>query len=160
MAKNYPGYVLIREALISDAGSRRGVKGDILIKDGVIKEIGANLAAPEGANIVDASGLLVHAGLINAHTHGHGGLARGQGDKWTLELLLAAGPWITGGRSLQDKKLTTQIGAAEMVLKGCTAAYDLYYEFPRAEHRRHGRRSRSLRGDWDARCAGADGGGP
>ena len=130
MAKNYPGYVLIREALISDAGSRRGVKGDILIKDGVIKEIGANLAAPEGANIVDASGLLVHAGLINAHTHGHGGLARGQGDKWTLELLLAAGPWITGGRSLQDKKLTTQIGAAEMVLKGCTAAYDLYYEFP------------------------------
>src|SRR3984957_11626740 len=130
MAKNYPGYVLIREALISDAGSRRGVKGDILIKDGVIKEIGANLAAPEGANIVDASGLLVHAGLINAHTHGHGGLARGQGDKWTLELLLAAGPWITGGRSLQDKKLTTQIGAAEMVRKGCTAAYDLYYEFP------------------------------
>ena len=130
MAKNYPGYVLIREALISDAGSRRGVKGDILIKDGIIKEIGATLAVPEGANIVDASGLLVHAGLINAHTHGHGGLARGQGDKWTLELLLAAGPWITGGRSLQDKKLTTQIGAAEMVLKGCTAAYDLYYEFP------------------------------
>ena len=65
MAKNYPGYVLIRDALISDAGSRRGVKGDILIKDGIIKEIGANLAAPEGTNIVNASGLLVHAGLIN-----------------------------------------------------------------------------------------------
>ena len=122
--------MLIRDALISDTGSLRGVKGDILIKEGIIKEIGANLAAPEGTNIVDASGLLVHAGLINAHTHGHGGLARGQGDKWTLELLLAAGPWITGGRSLQDKKLTTQIGAAEMVQKGCTAAYDLYYEFP------------------------------
>lgn len=130
MAKNYPGYVLIRDALISDAGFRRGVKGDILIKDGIIKEIGANLAVPEGASIVDASSLLVHAGLINAHTHGHGGLARGQGDRWTLELLLAAGPWITGSRSLQDKKLTTQIVAAEMVLKGCTAAYDLYYEFP------------------------------
>ena len=62
--------------------------------------------------------------------HGHGGLARGQGDRWTLELLLAAAPWIGGNRSLQDKKLTTQICAAEMVLKGCTAAYDLYYEFP------------------------------
>jgi cytosine/adenosine deaminase-related metal-dependent hydrolase len=73
---------------------------------------------------------LIHPGLINAHTHGHGGLARGQGDKWTLELLLAAAPWIGGSRSLQDKKLTTQIVAAEMVLKGCTAAYDLYYEFP------------------------------
>ncbi|MGM4891502.1 amidohydrolase family protein [Tardiphaga sp. 839_C3_N1_4] len=130
MAKNYPGYVLIRDALISDAGARRGVQGDILVKDGIIAEIGLGLAAPEGAEIVDASGMLVHAGLINAHTHGHGGLGRGQGDRWTLELLLAAGPWISGGRSLQDKKLTAQICAAEMVLKGCTAAYDLYYEYP------------------------------
>ena len=130
MARIHPGYVLIQNALISDTGSRRGVEGDILIKDGIIADMGPNLAAPEGAEIVDASGMLVHAGLINAHTHGHGGLARGQGDRWTLELLLAAGPWIAGGRSLQDKKLTTQIGAAEMVLKGCTAAYDLYYEFP------------------------------
>src|ERR1700676_4692185 len=92
MAKNYPGYVLIRDALISAAGPRPGVKGDILIKDGIIKEIGPNLAAPEGANIVDASGLLVHAGLINAHTHGHGGLAPGQGDKWTLGAPFAAAP--------------------------------------------------------------------
>ncbi|MDR6663532.1 MULTISPECIES: amidohydrolase family protein [Tardiphaga] len=130
MAKNYPGYVLIRDALISDAGSRRGVKGDILIKDGIIAEMGPDLAAPDGANIVDASGMLVHAGLVNAHTHGHGGLGRGQGDRWTLEVLLAAAPWISGSRSLQDKKLTTQICAAEMVLKGCTAAYDLYYEYP------------------------------
>ncbi|MDB5566739.1 MAG: amidohydrolase [Tardiphaga sp.] len=130
MAKNYPGYLLIRDALISEAGSRRGVQGDILVKDGMIAEMGPNLAAPEGTDVIDASGMLVHPGLINAHTHGHGGLGRGQGDKWTLELLLAAGPWISGGRSLQDKKLTTQICAAEMVLKGCTAAYDLYYEYP------------------------------
>ncbi|MDB5631863.1 MAG: amidohydrolase, partial [Tardiphaga sp.] len=130
MAKNYPGYLLIRDALISEAESRRGVQGDILVKDGMIAEMGPNLAAPEGTDVIDASGMLVHPGLINAHTHGHGGLGRGQGDKWTLELLLAAGPWISGGRSLQDKKLTTQICAAEMVLKGCTAAYDLYYEYP------------------------------
>jgi guanine deaminase len=130
MAKNYPGYVLISNALISDAGVRRGIKGDILIHDGIIKEIGVGLIAPESAEIIDASGMLVHAGLINSHTHGHGNLARGQGDRWTLELLLAAGPWISGGRSLLDKKLTAQIGAAEMVLKGCTSAYDLYYEFP------------------------------
>lgn len=80
--------------------------------------------------MVEAGGTVIHPGLINAHTHGHGGLARGQGDKWTLELLLAAAPWIGGNRALADKKLTTQIIAAEMVLKGCTAAYDLYYEFP------------------------------
>jgi guanine deaminase len=62
--------------------------------------------------------------------HGHGNLGKGMGDRWTLELLLTAGPWITGNRSTEDKYLTTLIGAAEMVLKGCTACYDLTVEFP------------------------------
>jgi guanine deaminase len=52
------------------------------------------------------------------------------GDRWTLELLLTAGPWISGGRTLEDKHLSAKIGAAEMVLKGCTASYDLPLEFP------------------------------
>ena len=55
---------------------------------------------------------------------------KGMGDRWTLELLLAAGPWITGGRTLEDKYLTTYVGAIEMLLKGCTACYDLTVEFP------------------------------
>ena len=52
------------------------------------------------------------------------------GDRWTLELLLAAGPWISGGRTLEDKYLSTYLGALEMLLKGCTACYDLTVEFP------------------------------
>ena len=52
------------------------------------------------------------------------------GDGWTLELLLTAGPWISGGRLLEDKYLTTYLGALEMLLKGCTACYDLTAEFP------------------------------
>src|SRR5205814_10175293 len=52
------------------------------------------------------------------------------GDRWTLELLLAAAPWVAGGRTLEDKYLTTYIGAIEMLLKGCTACYDLTVEFP------------------------------
>ena len=69
-------------------------------------------------------------GLINAHMHSHAGLARGQGDRWTLELLLVAAPWIGGNRLLADKKLSATICAAEMALKGCTATYDLFAEFP------------------------------
>ncbi len=72
----------------------------------------------------------MHPGLINAHTHGHGNLAKGMADRWTLELLLTAGPWISGGRSLEDKYLSTLLGACEMLLKGCTACYDLTFEFP------------------------------
>ncbi len=130
MAETATGTTIIRGALLADPGLRRATPADVLIRDGIIIEVGAGIAAPPDAKVVDGSGCLIHPGLINAHTHGHGGLARGQGDKWTLELLLAAAPWIGGSRSLQDKKLTTQIVAAEMVLKGCTAAYDLYYEFP------------------------------
>src|SRR3546814_9345237 len=52
------------------------------------------------------------------------------GDRWTLELLLTAGPAISGNRTTEDKYLTTLIGAAEALLKGCTAVYDLTVEFP------------------------------
>lgn len=131
MAQSEPGFTVIRGALLADPAKRRAEPADVLIEDGVIRAVGgAGLRAPEGARVVEAAGMLIHPGLVNAHTHGHGGLARGQGDRWTLELLLAAAPWIGGGRALADKKLTALICAAEMAGKGCTAAYDLYAEFP------------------------------
>ena len=102
---------------------------DILIRGDTIVEVGRP-QPPAGAKVIDATGKLVHAGLVNAHMHGHGNLGKGMGDRWTLELLLTAGPWITGNRSTEDKYLTTLIGAAEMVMKGCTACYDLTVEFP------------------------------
>lgn len=69
-------------------------------------------------------------GLVNAHTHGHGSLSKGLGDKWSLELLLNAAPWIGGGLTQEARGLAARLNAAEMVLKGCTAAYDMFFEFP------------------------------
>lgn len=104
---------------------------DILVKGDTIHEIGVpGMPVPVGALVIDATSKLLHPGLINAHTHSHGNLARGMGDRWTLELLLTAGPWTTGNRSAEDKHLTTLIGASEMLLKGCTACYDLTLELP------------------------------
>lgn len=130
MAQAEPGWQLIRGGRLTDPAQRRAGVADILIRDGVIRELGENLAAPEGTRILDATGHLLHPGLINAHTHGHGGLARGQGDRMSLETLLAAAPWMGAGRNLQDKRLSTLLCAAEMVAKGCTAAYDLTMEVP------------------------------
>src|SRR5205823_6166363 len=48
----------------------------------------------------------------------------------TVELLLSGAPWITGNRTAEDKYLSTQLGEAEMVMKGCTACYDLSFEWP------------------------------
>lgn len=43
--------------------------GQIIVENGKIKEIGNNLIVPDGAEIIDAQGLLVTPGLIDAHTH-------------------------------------------------------------------------------------------
>ena len=122
---------VIRGGVLLDIRAHRAEAADVLIDGDTIREIGApGLAAPPDAAVVDARGLLLHPGLINAHTHAHGNLAKGMGDRWTLELLLTAGPWLSGGRSLEDKHLSAKLGAVEMVLKGCTAAYDLTLEWP------------------------------
>ena len=122
---------IIRGGRLLDARARRAEPADLLITGDTITEIGApGMPAPPDATVLDARGKLLHPGLINAHTHAHGNLAKGMGDRWTLELLLTAGPWISGGRTLEDKHLSAKIGAVEMVMKGCTASYDLPLEFP------------------------------
>jgi len=122
---------VIRGGRVLDVRAHRADAADILIVGDTITEIGApGLRAPAGATTIDARGKLLHAGLVNAHTHAHGNLAKGTGDRWTLELLLTAGPWISGNRSLEDRYLSAKLGAVEMVLKGCTAAYDLPLEWP------------------------------
>jgi imidazolonepropionase-like amidohydrolase len=42
---------------------------DVLVKDGKISQIGKNIAAPAGYKVIDASGLFVMPGIIDAHSH-------------------------------------------------------------------------------------------
>lgn len=122
---------IIRGGRLLDIDRHAAPHRDILVRGDTIAEIGEpGLAAPDGATVVDAAGRLMHPGLINGHTHSHGNLTKGTGERWTLELLLTAGPWISGNRQTEDKYLSTLIGACEMLLKGCTACYDLMAEFP------------------------------
>jgi guanine deaminase len=122
---------IVRGGRVLDARAHRADPADLLITGDTITDVGApGLKAPAGATVIDARGLLLHPGLINAHTHAHGNLAKGMGDLWTLELLLTAAPWIGGNRTAEDRHLSAKIGAVEMVLKGCTAAYDLPLELP------------------------------
>lgn len=124
-------FQILRGGRVLDMKTRRADPADILIAGDTIREIGRpGMAAPDDARLVDAVDRLLIPGLINAHTHGHGPLGKGQGDRWTLELLLNAGPWLSGNRSLEHKYLSALLGAMEMVRKGCTACYDLYVEMP------------------------------
>jgi 5-methylthioadenosine/S-adenosylhomocysteine deaminase len=122
--------LVIRGGLVLDATGFRG-PSDILVQNGTIVAVGApGMEAPDGAATIDASRRLLHPGLVNAHTHGHGNLSRSMGDRWTLELLLAAAPHMSPYQTVEEKRVAATIGAAEMLLKGCTACYDLFVEFP------------------------------
>ncbi len=123
--------VVIRNGRLIDPRRREVATRDVLIFDGLIEEVGTpGLAAPDDATVIEAADRLLIPGLVNGHTHGHGNLQRNPGDIWTRELLLNAGPPDYGHQRLDDKYLSAKLGAAEMVSKGCTACYDLFYEFP------------------------------
>jgi 5-methylthioadenosine/S-adenosylhomocysteine deaminase len=124
------GYTVLRGGRVLDIAAGTAALADILVENDTIREIGPGLPAPEGAVAIDAANRLIHPGLVNAHTHSNGNLGKGMGDCWTLELLLTAAPMLNGYRGLDDLKLSAQLGAIEMMLKGCTACYDLFFEWP------------------------------
>jgi guanine deaminase len=68
--------------------------------------------------------------LVNGHNHAQVTLAKGLFDRHTLEVYLNAMPWASGRHTLEDTYLSAKLGALEMVRKGCTAAYDMFGQFP------------------------------
>ena len=70
---------IVRNARVLVAGATRADALDLLIENGRIRAIGApGMAAPGDAELVDAADRLVIPGLVNSHTHAHGGLGKGR----------------------------------------------------------------------------------
>jgi guanine deaminase len=121
--------VVVSGGLVLAQGDISASPADIVLEGESI----VALAPPGSAtapHTIDATGRLIIPGLVNAHTHGHGGLGKGVGDRWSLELLLNAGSWINGGRTADDLYLSTLLSAIEMIRKGCTSCYDLSAMLP------------------------------
>ena len=59
----------IKNGLIYTMTQKEPIKGDVLIEDGKIRGIGANLEIPEGTEVIDAEGLEVYPGFVEAHCH-------------------------------------------------------------------------------------------
>ena len=60
--------LLIRNGRVIDPASATDKPADVLIQDGAIAAVGAGIAAP-GAEILDATGLIVTPGFIDMHVH-------------------------------------------------------------------------------------------
>jgi imidazolonepropionase-like amidohydrolase len=60
---------LIRDATVLTGDGGRIERGDVLMRDGRIADVGEHIEAPAGAVIVDASGRWVTPGIIDVHSH-------------------------------------------------------------------------------------------
>lgn len=61
--------VLIKNATVLTITNGTRENTDVLIKDGIISQIGANLKADRGIEVVDATGKFLMPGIIDAHSH-------------------------------------------------------------------------------------------
>jgi imidazolonepropionase-like amidohydrolase len=59
---------VIRNARIHPVSGPVIEKGSVVIKDGLIADVGANVSAPAGAEAIDATGLDVYPGLMDANS--------------------------------------------------------------------------------------------
>lgn len=60
---------LIRDATVLTGTGEQIENGDVLLRDGRIAAVGAELEAPDGAQVIDGKGKWVTPGIIDVHSH-------------------------------------------------------------------------------------------
>jgi cytosine/adenosine deaminase-related metal-dependent hydrolase len=130
--------ILIRNALrvaAMDNTGREWAGADILIKGNRIARIGAHDApVPDGARVIDASGMVALPGFVNCHHHLFQTLTRNVPRVQNAELF----EWLVNLYEIW-REITPEIvhiaalvGLGELLLTGCTTSTDHLYLFPRA----------------------------
>src|SRR5688500_12822733 len=61
--------LLIRGGRVIDPSSNIDRVTDVLLKDGVVEAVDDRLSAPDDADVIDATGMVVCPGLIDLHVH-------------------------------------------------------------------------------------------
>ncbi|WP_353471608.1 8-oxoguanine deaminase [Salipiger sp. H15] len=119
-----------RTVLTMDDDGTELADADILLRDGVIAEIGARLETT--GEIVDARHCVVTPGLVNTHHHLYQGLTKavpGGQDALLFGWLQTLYPiWERFGP--EEFYISAQVGLAELALSGCTMSSDHLYLYP------------------------------
>jgi cytosine/adenosine deaminase-related metal-dependent hydrolase len=106
--------------------------GDIAIADGRIVAIGS-VAAEPGDTVVDVSGDIVTAGLINTHHHLYQWITRGRAVGCNLFDWLTTLYPVWGRLDADDVRAAATVGLSQLALTGCTTAFDHHYVVPRGD---------------------------
>ena len=98
------------------------VRGDVLIRDGRIAEVGDHFDA-EANEVIDASGCAVLPGFVQTHIHLCQTLFRGAADDLALIDWLKQRVWpMEAAHSRQSIRASARLGIAELVRGGTTCA--------------------------------------
>lgn len=109
--------------------------GDVLIIDGLIKEVGGNIAAPADAVEIDATGGIIMPGMVDTHRHMWQTAMRGYGADWTLSQYFV---WyyLQHGKTFrpQDIYAGNLLGAIEAIDAGVTTTVDWSHGLQTTDH--------------------------
>ena len=121
--------------LLTHRDGRWGVeRADIQVSGSSIARVDTSPAQVEGqAGDLNAAGLLIIPGLINAHVHSNDDFLRGRVDKLPLEVYMLMAVPVTGVAELrpEDLEVRTLLGAAEGLKTGTTCFLDDCYHIDR-----------------------------
>jgi 5-methylthioadenosine/S-adenosylhomocysteine deaminase len=97
-------------------------------EDGRIAELGADVKAQPGDDVIDADGMALSPGLINGHTHAAMTLFRGHGDELPLRKWLEEVIWPVEERlHAEDVYWGTRLACVEMIRSGTVRFWDMYW---------------------------------
>ncbi len=129
--------ILFKDGIVLTMDDRHTVlpRGDVLVKDGVIAEVGVDVAAPDGACVIDASGGIVMPGMVDTHRHMWQTAMRAYGADWTLTQYFVWYYLQHGAKFRpQDYAAGNLISALDAIESGVTTSVDWSHGLRTVEH--------------------------
>jgi len=116
---------LIKGGYVVTVDAERAVypRGAVVIDGDLIESVGADVPAGDYDAVIDATGMIVIPGLINAHQHFYYHLFKGVAnglliEDWFPQVVFRVTPHLTD----DDMELTAWLASIEMLLSGTTCA--------------------------------------
>lgn len=112
--------------VVTQDPARRVGRLDLRIRDGLLIEVGPDLAATGPAQILDATGCAVIPGLVHGHLHLAQVLFRHAAEDRALLPWLRERIWpLEAAHDHESLRASAELGIAELLLSGATGALDM-----------------------------------
>jgi cytosine/adenosine deaminase-related metal-dependent hydrolase len=117
---------------VLDGAETEHEDGWVLVADGRIEQVGSG-HQPDADERVDLGGALLTPGLVNTHHHLYQTLTRAQAQQADLFTWLKTLYPIWARLDGEAEYAAARTGLAELLLSGCTTAFDHHYVFPQGQ---------------------------